>query len=44
MLRIQVLDKATAQLVASLPIDDEHAVVAAANRARAAQPHGRRCR
>jgi len=35
---IQVLDKKTAQLVASLPVDDEHTVMAAANRARAAQP------
>ncbi len=38
MLTIQVLDKSTSQLVASLPVDDEHSVIAAANRARAAQP------
>jgi acyl-CoA reductase-like NAD-dependent aldehyde dehydrogenase len=35
---IQVLDKRTAQLVASLPIDNEDAVATAADRARAAQP------
>jgi acyl-CoA reductase-like NAD-dependent aldehyde dehydrogenase len=34
---IQVLDKATSQLVASLPVDDADAVMAAANRARVAQ-------
>jgi acyl-CoA reductase-like NAD-dependent aldehyde dehydrogenase len=38
MTTLQVLDKANSQLVASLPIDDEPAVAAAAARARAAQP------
>lgn len=35
---IEVLDKTTSQRIATLPIDDELAVQAAANRARAAQP------
>lgn len=35
---LQVMDKATAQTVANLPIDDADAVAAAASRARAAQP------
>jgi acyl-CoA reductase-like NAD-dependent aldehyde dehydrogenase len=39
MVTIQVLDKTTSQLVASLPVDDESAVIAAANRARDAQPN-----
>jgi len=38
MTTIQVLDKTTLQLVASLPVDDERSVIAAANRARSAQP------
>jgi len=38
MSTIEILDKTTSQLIASLPIDDAPAVLAAANRARAAQP------
>ncbi len=38
MTTIEVLDKSTSQLIASLPIDDEQAVLAAATRARAVQP------
>ena len=38
MASIQVLDKATSQLIADLPVDNEQAVLAAANRARAVQP------
>jgi len=38
MSAIQVMDKATGQAVASLPIDEQEAVTAAAARARAAQP------
>lgn len=35
---VQVMDKATSQVIANLPIDDATAVAAAAHRARAAQP------
>ena len=35
---ISVLDKATSHVIANLPIDDAHAVHAAANLARSAQP------
>lgn len=35
---LQVMDKATSQLIASLPVDDAEAVARAASRARAAQP------